>query len=98
MAFDPEQHYEMAYFKIYTVYTSGLINLIVIVFSSAIALYGKAKEIFTKRNNRTNKCDAAAEKEETNCLTSMICCRRRKEKIVKATKAEKNEKKLEKKD
>ena len=93
MAFDPEQHYEMAYFTIYTFYTCGLVNLIVIVFSSLIALYGKAKRLFTKRNSTTNKCDAAAEKEETNCLTSMICCRCRKVKKVKPTKAKKNERK-----
>ena len=36
MEYDPEEHYEMAYFTIYIFYASGVINLIVILGVTAL--------------------------------------------------------------
>ena len=48
MEYDPEEHYEMAEFAVYTFYVSAIVNLLVILGVSAIEFYGKAENCFIR--------------------------------------------------
>ena len=62
MEYDPEEHYEMAYFTVYTFYASAAINLTIILGVTTMELFGSLKRLYAYCFKKKSKNDEKSDK------------------------------------
>ena len=72
MEYDPEEHYEIAYFTVYTFYASAAINLTIILGVTTMELFGSLKRLYAYCFKKKSKNDEKSEQNKNSKSAIMI--------------------------